>query len=101
MADYFNALISDLSEKPLKANEPKSNALNGKSIAIKNNIHIKGYTVSCASHILKNYKSIYNATVIDHILNAGGEINACVISPSNNLAVASVVSEFRFPLLIP
>ncbi len=48
--------------------------LNGATFTIKDNISIKDWQLSCASFSLKNYKSLYNATVIDKILNNGGVI---------------------------
>lgn len=76
MSDLFNAVLSDLSENPIKSHHPSSSRLAAKSIAVKNNIHIKGQTISCASGMLENYTAVYNATVIDRILDAGGAINA-------------------------
>lgn len=75
--DYvqLNAVIQDFSKNPIQLENAKGK-LSGKSIAIKENIHIKGVGITCASNILNNYKAIYNATVIDKIKNAGGSILA-------------------------
>jgi len=43
----------------------------GIPIAIKNNINVKGWELTCSSNILKNYISPYNATVIDKLESAG------------------------------
>ncbi len=40
----------------------------GIPIAIKDNIQVKGWNISCASNILQGYISPYNATVIDKLL---------------------------------
>jgi len=53
-----------------------NNNLNGKLIAIKDNINIKGCEINCTSNILKNNKALYNATVIDKINKASGLIVA-------------------------
>jgi len=43
----------------------------GVPIAIKDNINVKGWEVTCSSKILQGYVSPYNATVIDKMLSAG------------------------------
>ena len=72
---HLNAIVQDLSEQPVCL-ENTDGILTGKSIAIKENIHIKGVRVSCASKILHKYKSIFDATVIERIKQAGGSILA-------------------------
>ena len=42
----------------------------GVPIAIKDNINVKGWDVTCASKILQGYKAPYNATVIEKMLNS-------------------------------
>ena len=44
--------------------------------SIKDNINIKGYPTTCSSKILKNHKSLYDATVISRIESSGGLIVA-------------------------
>lgn len=44
---------------------------NGIPIAIKNNINVKDWELTCSSNILKGYVSPFNATVIDKLQNAG------------------------------
>ena len=58
------------------SNDQQSGTLFGKLFSIKDNINIKGYSTTCASKILKNHKSVYNATVISRIEKAGGLIVA-------------------------
>jgi len=72
---HLNAIVHDLSNDPVFLDKTDG-ILSGKSIAIKENIHIKGIGLSCASKILQNYKSIYTATVIERIKKAGGAILA-------------------------
>ncbi|NLY09223.1 MAG: Asp-tRNA(Asn)/Glu-tRNA(Gln) amidotransferase subunit GatA [Tissierellia bacterium] len=48
--------------------------LAGVPIAIKDNIVIRNERTTCASKMLSNYKSPYNATVIDKIIQADGLI---------------------------
>jgi len=43
----------------------------GIPIAIKDNINVKNWEITCSSNILKGYKSPYNATVINNLENAG------------------------------
>jgi aspartyl-tRNA(Asn)/glutamyl-tRNA(Gln) amidotransferase subunit A len=43
----------------------------GVPIAIKDNINVKGWEITCSSKILQGYVSPYNATVIDKMLEAG------------------------------
>ena len=48
---------------------PKDNLLFGIPIAIKDNINVKDLKCTCASHILENYISVYDASVIELIKN--------------------------------
>ena len=48
--------------------------LYGKIIAVKSNINVKGLTASCASKTLENYKSTYDASVIEKIKAEDGLI---------------------------
>jgi len=50
--------------------------LSGKLIAIKDNINIKDYPTTCVSKILTDYKSPYNATIINRIIDEQGLIIA-------------------------
>lgn len=50
-----------------KIKNKKAGKLAGKIIAIKANINVKGLNASCASKTLENYKSPYDATVIEKI----------------------------------
>jgi len=59
----------------LEKNEKlKKRPLYGKVIAVKSNINVRGYLISCASKTLENYISPYDATVIKRIRSQGGLI---------------------------
>ena len=45
--------------------------LAGLVLAVKDNICIRGYPVSCGSKMLKDFSSLYDATVIDRLRDAG------------------------------
>lgn len=53
------------------ANLPLDKLGAGIPIAIKDNIQVKGWSVTCASKILQGYIAPYNATVIEKLLEAG------------------------------
>ena len=77
----INCITQDLSDraKDISNNFTESQTsgkLFGKLFSIKDNINIKGYQTTCASDILKNHKSIYTATAISRIENAGGLVVA-------------------------
>jgi len=46
----------------------------GLPIAVKDNINLKGYPTTCASKILSNYVSPYNATVVEKLMYSGAII---------------------------
>lgn len=43
----------------------------GIPVAVKDNIQVKGWSVTCSSKILQGYKAPYNATVINNMLSNG------------------------------
>ena len=76
---HLNCFISEtsnLAKKNLKqfSDKQKNKSLYGKLIAIKDNLNYIGTKTTCGSKILDGYKSIYNATVVDRILDNGGLI---------------------------
>ena len=71
----FTYNLSDFARSYLK-NYNHNGRLAGKLIAVKDNINIKDYPTTCVSEILNNYNSLYNATVIDRIINENGSIVA-------------------------
>src|SRR4030042_1519248 len=52
----------------------KKGLLSGKVIAVKANINVAGLNASCGSKVLENYKSPYDATVIQKIKEEDGLI---------------------------
>ena len=52
----------------------KKGLLSGKVIAVKANINVKGLNASCASKTLENYKSAYDASVIERLREEGAVI---------------------------
>ena len=52
-------------------NEEISKTGSGIPIAIKDNINVKNWSITCSSNILKGYVSPYNATVINNLEKAG------------------------------
>ncbi len=67
-------LISEARNIDKKIKEGKSGRLAGKIIVIKPNINILGLNISCASKVLDNYISPYDATVIKKIKEEDGLI---------------------------
>ena len=53
------------------ANLPLDKLGAGVPIAIKDNIQVKGWSITCASKILQGYVAPYNATVVEKLLAAG------------------------------
>jgi len=53
------------------ANLPLDKLGAGVPIAIKDNIQVKGWSVTCASKILQGYVAPYNATVVEKLLASG------------------------------
>ena len=53
------------------ANLPLDKLGAGVPIAIKDNIQVKGWSVTCASKILQGYVASYNATVVEKLLASG------------------------------
>ena len=53
------------------ANLPLGKLGAGVPIAIKDNIQVKGWSVTCASKILQGYVAPYNATVVEKLLASG------------------------------
>lgn len=77
---HINAFITISEDKALKNAEEIQKKINkgeinspftGVPIAIKDNICTKDILTSCASKMLKDFKPVYNATVIDKLENAG------------------------------
>jgi len=77
--DKLNTFLQIDNEGALKradeldsSNTGEEQTLRGVSIAIKDNICVKGLQASCGSKILGKYHPPYNATAIEKLKNAGG-----------------------------
>jgi aspartyl-tRNA(Asn)/glutamyl-tRNA(Gln) amidotransferase subunit A len=79
----INAILQLRGEKELyeeakeiqeKINSRKAGKLAGKIIIVKANINVKGMNCSCASKVLENYISPYDATVVKRIKQEDGLI---------------------------
>ena len=60
--------------KSIDLKKPRTGLLKNRTFLIKDNIAIKDEYLTCASNILQNYKSPFNATVIERINDEGGVI---------------------------
>ncbi len=74
----INAVVYKNKEEALKqaANAPADSLLGGAPIIIKENLHLLGYPVRCASKILSNYKATYSSTAMLRLLKNGASIFA-------------------------
>jgi len=69
--DFINKQVERAQEMINKGN---LTPVVGLPIAIKDNINLKGYPTTCASKILSNYISPYNATVVEKLMYNGAII---------------------------
>lgn len=66
--ETFDNVIDQAKAVDKKIKEGKAGKLAGMVIAVKDVINIKNQHASCASKMLENYVSVYNATVIERLL---------------------------------
>jgi aspartyl-tRNA(Asn)/glutamyl-tRNA(Gln) amidotransferase subunit A len=69
----INAILQ-VNENAVKEAENARGKLKDKVIAVKANINVEGLNASCASKVLENYISPYDASVIESIKKEGGVI---------------------------
>ena len=69
-----NAIVRTRFDKVSSKISGRKDILAGKTILVKDNIAIKGEFLTCASNLLKSYKSPYSATVIDRLESHGALI---------------------------
>ncbi|KAI9673244.1 MAG: Trimeric GatFAB AmidoTransferase(AdT) complex subunit [Trizodia sp. TS-e1964] len=68
-------LLNSLREADTRLRDGKSrSSIDGKLIAIKDNIATKGFPTTCASRLLKDFVSPFNATVVEKLLNLGAVV---------------------------
>ncbi len=72
--DYAIQQARLLNDKVKDFKDGKFPLLFGVPIGIKDNINVKGFSTTCASRILSGYKSLYNATVVEKVLQEDGVI---------------------------
>ncbi len=70
----INKNIINEAKKLEKDEKAKKKPLYGKIVAIKANINVEGFVISCASKTLENYIAPYNATVVEKLKEAGALI---------------------------
>lgn len=73
--NYFNVISEDLAlEQAEKVDKERKGKLAGVPISVKDCICVKGIESRAGSRILKGYKPVFNATVIEKIIKEGGII---------------------------
>ena len=70
----INAILELNPDAVADFKKSKKGKLAGKVIAVKANINVKGLNASCASKVLSDYRSAYDASVIERIRKEGGTI---------------------------
>ncbi len=69
--DPYNATLASF-----RRHTTDAGPLEGKTVAIKDNICLKGEPTTCASRILEGWRPPYDATVVTKLLNAGATLTA-------------------------
>lgn len=79
LATNDEAAIRDASASDERLTAGLQRPLEGRVVALKDNISFTGLPMTCGSHILEGFKPVYNATVVERLNNAG----AIVIGKTN------------------
>lgn len=69
--EVFGDALESAKESDERIENGEARELEGVPVAVKDNIQIKGKTVTAASKILKGHKAVYDATVIQKLREAG------------------------------
>lgn len=69
-----NAIVLSPPEGLYREESFPDGILGGRTVAVKDNIAVKGWRTTCASGILDDYESPYHATVVEKVLAQGGVI---------------------------
>src|SRR3989344_5084208 len=74
--NYFNVISEELALKQASEIEKRKDKgkLNGLAVSVKDCICVKDVESTAGSHILKDYKPVFNATVVEKIIDEGGVI---------------------------
>ncbi|MFT5207404.1 MAG: aspartyl-tRNA(Asn)/glutamyl-tRNA(Gln) amidotransferase subunit A [Candidatus Omnitrophota bacterium] len=75
---FIGNQLSDADKAIQSLSGKESGKLYGIPIAVKDNLNVEGWDVTCSSNILKGYKAPYNATVIDRLLAEGAVLMGSV-----------------------
>lgn len=74
----YNAFIEvweeDVYKRIEELNKNKRGRLFGVPVSVKDNICVRGKEITCGSKILKNHISMYNATVVERLLQQGAAL---------------------------
>ena len=82
--NYFNTISDWLALAQLKQN--KKGKLTAVPISVKDNICVQGVESKAGSAILHTYKPVFNATVIEKIIEEGGIIIGKNLSPGRRIS---------------
>lgn len=104
---YITVLKESALEQALAADKKRAAGENlpllGVPIAIKDNMNLVGRETTCASKMLKGYKSVYTATVVQRLIDAGaviiGKTNLdefAMGSSTENSAIKNTVNPWSF-----
>ena len=104
--NYFNTISEGLAleqanslKKLIKSSDKsiKNKKLFGVAISIKDSICVKGVESTAGSRILKGYRPLFNATVVEKIINEGGIIIGKTSQDEFGFGSFSVHSGFKIP----
>lgn len=71
LLDPFNAFVFRSS---LRCKNPQNSTMKDWTIAVKDNLAVSGWPLTCASQSLKDYISPYTADIVESMMEMGAEI---------------------------